>query len=170
MTSQQPPPVALRPWAPDDEDLLQRLLGDPAMTAYLGGPESPEQIAARHVRYLELGDGEMLVVEVGGHATGSIGYWTHEVDGERAWETGWSVLPAFQGRGIATAAIHACLDRIRDGGDVRPVHAFPRIDNVASNRICEKAGFRNLGEFGFEYPKGNPIRCNDWVIDPSEAA
>ena len=76
------------------------------------------------------------------------------------------MLPEHQGKGLATAAIHACLERVRAGGDLRPVHAFPRVDNAASNRICAKAGFRLLGELDFEYPKGHPIRCNDWVIDP----
>jgi RimJ/RimL family protein N-acetyltransferase len=161
------PPLRLRPWAPEDRDLLHRLLGDRAMTAYLGGPETPDQIDRRHQRYLAGGDGEMLtILDADGTAVGSIGYWTHEADGKPAWETGWSVLGEHQGKGIATAAIGACLDRIRAGGDVRPVHAFPRTDNAASNRICEKAGMRNLGEFAFEYPKGNPIRCYDWVIDP----
>jgi RimJ/RimL family protein N-acetyltransferase len=160
--------VLLRPWTATDRGLLHRLLGDPAMTAFLGGPESPEQIERRHQRYLELGDGEMLAIEQpAGTPVGSIGYWTREGQDQRVWETGWSVLPEYQRRGIATAAIRALVDRIRGGNDVRPVHAYPRVDNVASNRICEKAGFRMLGEFEFEYPKGNPILCKDWVIDPS---
>lgn len=137
------------------------------MTEFLGGPETSEEIEGRHERYLEIGDGEMLVVLSGSDETpvGSIGYWSHEWHGEVVWETGWSVLPEAQGRGVATAAIRACLDRIRTSADLRPVHAFPRIDNIASNRICEKSGFRLVGEVDFEYPKDQPIRCNDWVID-----
>src|SRR5262245_42741258 len=69
------PSVSLRPWAADDLDLLHRPLGDPAMTEFLGGPETPHQSAKRHERYLELGDGEMLVVvrESDGRSVGSIG-------------------------------------------------------------------------------------------------
>jgi RimJ/RimL family protein N-acetyltransferase len=159
--------VQLRPWAPEDRRLLHRLLGDPAMTAYLGGPETLEQIDRRHASYLVAGDGEMFAILDGeGTPVGSIGYWSHEAHGVPAWETGWSVLPEHQGQGLATAAIAACLDRIRVAGDHRPVHAFPRTDNAASNRICEKAGMRLAGELDFEYPKGHPIRCNDWVLDP----
>ena len=44
--------VSLRPWAPGDHALLQRLLGEPDMTRHLGGPESPEAVSARHERYL----------------------------------------------------------------------------------------------------------------------
>ena len=46
--------MALHPWSEDDLPLLEKLLGDPAMTMHLGGPESPEQIAQRHQRYLNL--------------------------------------------------------------------------------------------------------------------
>jgi RimJ/RimL family protein N-acetyltransferase len=45
------------------------------------------------------------------------------------------------------------------------LHAYPKITNAASNALCQKAGFTNLGERDFEYPKGNPIRCNDWSLD-----
>src|SRR6187402_3398546 len=94
------PALSLRRWAPEDRDLLHRLLGDPAMTAYLGGPESPDQIDRRHQRYLAGGDGEMLTILDGdGAAVGSIGYWTHEAEGKPAWETGWSVLVEHQGKG-----------------------------------------------------------------------
>jgi len=31
--------IELRPWSPDDLDLMIALLGDPAMTEHLGGPE-----------------------------------------------------------------------------------------------------------------------------------
>jgi hypothetical protein len=44
--------VLIQPWSESDLELLQKLLGDPAMMAHLGGPESPEQILRRHQRYL----------------------------------------------------------------------------------------------------------------------
>jgi RimJ/RimL family protein N-acetyltransferase len=45
------------------------------------------------------------------------------------------------------------------------VHAFPSVENAASNAICRKAGFSLLREHDFEYPKGHPMRCNDWRFD-----
>ena len=48
-SSQRTAAVHLEPWGPDDLRLLERLFGDPAMMAHLGGPESPEKIAVgRH--------------------------------------------------------------------------------------------------------------------------
>ena len=41
----RPDDVALRPWSADDLDLLQRLLGDPRMTEYLGDRKPPRRSA-----------------------------------------------------------------------------------------------------------------------------
>jgi len=40
--------VDIRPWSDGDLPLLERLMGDPAMTEHLGGPETPEKIRERH--------------------------------------------------------------------------------------------------------------------------
>jgi RimJ/RimL family protein N-acetyltransferase len=146
-------------------------MGDPRMTKYLGGPETPEKIRQRHHRYVALkdpGQGAMLVITAGPNhdPVGSIGYWEKERDGETVWETGWSVLLEHQGRGIATAAIPLVVERARATGLRRSIHAFPSVDNGPSNAICRKAGFTLVGAFDFEYPPGHPLRCNDWVLDP----
>ena len=55
----------LRRWAPEDRELLHRLLGDPWMTTWIGGPETAAEIDQRHDRYLAQGepsDGQMLAV------------------------------------------------------------------------------------------------------------
>ncbi|WP_424952444.1 hypothetical protein [Deinococcus sp.] len=58
MTHEPIKAVHLRSWCEDDLSLLTRLLGDPEMMTHLGGPETPEQIAARREeqkKYGELG-------------------------------------------------------------------------------------------------------------------
>jgi RimJ/RimL family protein N-acetyltransferase len=162
--------VAIRPWSADDLPLLERLMGDPAMTEHLGGPESPEKIRERHERYCRLSDaddGPMFVIVVGREraAAGSIGYWEREWLGQHVWETGWSVLPEFQGRGIATRAIAAIIGRARAAQKHRYLHAFPAVDNAPSNAICRKAGFTFQAAVDFEYPPGQRMRCNDWRLD-----
>ena len=57
------------------------------------------------------------------------------------------------------------LRRAAADGRHRWAHAYPRVDNAASNAVCRKAGFELLGEVGFEYPEGTPIRCCDWRFD-----
>ena len=164
----RPDDVALRPWSADDLDLLHRLLGDPRMTEYLGGPESPDKIRDRHRRYLDMsGPGQIFVITLGPErqAAGSIGYWEmpHWL-GDTVWETGYSVLPEFQGQGIATRATVLCVARAAADGIHRSIHAFPSVDNGPSNGVCRKAGFTLLGAHDFEYPPGNPLRCNDWAF------
>jgi RimJ/RimL family protein N-acetyltransferase len=156
-------PIRLEPWADEDLGLLQRL-NTPAIWAHLGGPETEEQVLKRHARYLaiETGAGGMFTVVLDGVTAGSIGYWEREWQDETVYETGWNVLPEFQGKGVATAAAKAIVDRASAAGRHRWLHAYPSVDNPASNAICRKAGFTFAGEHDFEYPKGSFMRCNDW--------
>lgn len=154
--------ITLRAWRPQDRELLGQLLGDPAMTEHLGGPETPAQLDARHLRYLST-DG-VFAVEADGVSAGWVGYWPADWHGEQVWECGWSVLPAFQGRGVATAAMALAIGRMRAGGVTGPLHAFPSVDNAASNAVCRKLGFTLLGEAAIEYPPGRLMRGNNWVL------
>jgi RimJ/RimL family protein N-acetyltransferase len=147
-------------------------MGDPEMTRYLGGPESPDKIAERHERYLhipERGTGRMFTILVapGGEAVGSVGYWDKEWRDQSVYEIGWSVVPEHQGRGIAGRATAAAIEHARHDGKHRFMHAFPGVENAASNAICRKLGFTLLGPEDFEYPPGHQMRCNDWQLDLS---
>ena len=126
-----------------------------------GGPESPEKLAERQAKYEKPGSG-MFKVTLDGVAVGSVGYWDR---GGQVWEVGWAVLPAFQKRGIAKAATALAIERARAERRHRFVHAYPSVENVASNAICRSLGFTLLGAQDFEYPPGNPLRCNDWQLE-----
>jgi len=161
--------VTLVPWGPGDRPLLEKLLGDPTMMEHLGGPETGEQIAARQRRYEQMSPDTGRVFKVvdddSGEAAGSVLYWEREWREEQVWEIGWSVLPAFQGRGIAGAATAKAIDAARADGAHRFVHAFPSVANGPSNALCRKLGFALVEERDFEYPKGHFMRCNDWRLD-----
>ena len=136
--------VRLQPWSEDDLPLLQKLLGDPNMMAHLGGRETPEQIQKRHQRYLNLPEPDHMFVILWGsnaEAVGSIGYWEKSWRNQLVYEIGWFVLPAYQGHGIATKAGEATLDRARLEHRYQFMHAFPSLDNPASNAICRKLSF-----------------------------
>ncbi|NRQ32601.1 GNAT family N-acetyltransferase [Nonomuraea sp. NN258] len=162
------PPVRLEPWSAADLDLLRRL-NAPEMMEHLGGPESEEQVQRRHQRYLTpgpAGSGGMfrVVTPADGRAVGSIGYWERDWRGETVYETGWSILPGFAGRGLATAAGAAVIVLARAERRHRHLHAYPSVDHPASNAICRKLGFDDLGACDFEYPPGRPMRCTDWRL------
>jgi RimJ/RimL family protein N-acetyltransferase len=162
--------VHLEPWGPDDLALLERLLGDPVMMAHLGGPESPEKIAERHQGFQRLGDagaGRMfkIVDDASGDGVGSVGYWPHRWHDQDVYEMGSSVLPAFQGRGIAVAGTTQAVAVARTEQMRRFLHAFPSVANAPSNAICRKVGFELVAACDFEYPPGHVMRCNDWRLD-----
>ena len=160
--------VSLRPWSENDLFLLEKLLGDSNMMAHLGGPETPEQIQKRHQRYLQLPEADHMFVILWGsdsEEVGSIGYWEKDWRGQLVYETGWSILPAYQGRGIATEAGKAVLEQARLEQRHQFIHAFPAVDNPASNAICRKLGFSLMEECQFEYPPGNIRTVNDWRFD-----
>lgn len=161
--------VRIEPWGEDDLALLKKLMGDPAMTEHLGGPESEEQMAKRHSRYLPSDSSNdrmfKIVHEATGEAIGSVGYWERTWHGEVVYETGWMVLPAFQGRGVASAATKEAISRARADGKHRFLHAFPSADNPPSNAICRKLGFTLVEACEFEYPKGHFMQCHDWRLN-----
>ena len=164
--------VRIEPWGDGDLPLLQNCLGDPAMMEHLGGPESPEKIVERQRRYERLpgtGEGRMFkIVEAAtGESVGSVGYWERESSEGQVYETGWMVLPAFQGRGVATSATAQVIERARVERKHRYLYAYPSVDNAPSNAICRKLGFALIRVSEYEYPKdsGNILRCNDWRLD-----
>ena len=159
--------VILEPWGSGDLPLLERLLGDPRMTEYLGGPESPEKLRERQHRYerLEGGDRMFKIVDAAsGAGVGSVGFWSKEWRDDQVYEVGWSVVPEFQGRGFAVAATTQAIELAKHDGRHRFMHAFPSVDNAASNAICRKLGFELLEACEFEYPKGHWMTCNDWRL------
>ncbi|MFF2063780.1 GNAT family N-acetyltransferase [Streptomyces sp. NPDC058200] len=165
------PRVGLEPWSESDLDLL-RAANAPELMNHLGGPETEEQLLKRHRRYVELsadrtGKGRMfrVVLLPDGEAVGTIGFWEQTWQGQQVYETGWAVLAAFQGRGIAAAATAAVVERARAEKKHRYLHAFPSVSNPPSNALCRRAGFSLQDECEVEYPPGHVMHCNDWRLE-----
>jgi RimJ/RimL family protein N-acetyltransferase len=153
-------------WGPDDRPLLERLVGDPAMMEHLGGPESAEKISERQARYEQPDSRQFKIIEEpGGEPIGWVGYWEREWRGERVFEIGWSVVPEAQGRGLASSATAQAIELARAERTHKYMHAYPNVENAPSNAICRKLGFTLLGAQEFEFPPGNPMRCNDWRLE-----
>lgn len=155
------------PWGPDDHGLLVRIMGDPAMTVHLGGPETPEKIAERHEKYVSIPGSDTgamfkIVDAATGEDAGSVGFWEKDWRGSVVWETGWSVVPECQGRGLAGAGTALVIAEAAAAEKHPFIHAFPSTENLASNALCRKLGFTLLEEIRFEYPPGHFMTCNDW--------
>ena len=160
--------VRIRPWAEGDLQLLLGLLGDPAMTVHIGGPETPDAIRAGHRRYLDSDDPsqDLFAILVGPDETavGWVGHWRTSWQGEDVLECGWHVLLEFQGRGVATAGTALMVQKARAAKTHRFMHAFPSVDNASSNALCRTLGFTLLGEVDVEYPPGSIMHSNDWRL------
>ena len=159
--------VRLQPWGEGDLALLEQA-NTAEMTRHLGGPEPREDLEARQARYLRLnrqGHGAMYRIEVDGHPAGGIGYWPTSHPESAAYETGWNVLPAWQGRGVAREALRLLLRRLAGVAAPREaVYAYPSVDNPASNALCRAAGFEDRGEMTVPW-RGGDLRTRVWVLD-----
>ena len=158
--------LTLRPWSDEDLPLLERLMSDPIVMEHLGGPDRPEKIRERHQRYLKLPETDhMFAILLENSAVGSVGYWETTFGGQPVYEMGWFVLPAYQGRGIATRAGELVIDHARSTHRHQFMHAFPGVDNPASNAICHKLGFSLIESCEVEYPIGRFMQANNWRLD-----
>ncbi len=159
--------IQINIWEDKNLDLLLKI-NAPEMMEHLGGSETKEQILKRHKRYLELGDkGKMFSITQPPdfEAVGSVGYWQTKWIDESVYEIGWSVLPQFQGRGIATLAVKLTIDEAMKEKRYKYIHAFPSVENPASNAICRKLNFSFMSDCEFEYPPGNLMHCNNWRLN-----
>jgi len=160
--------VSLRAWSTDDLDLLRRN-NAPELMAHLGGPESDDQLLARHARYLrgwEDGSSQMYAIVTPEHpeGVGAVGFWSRDDGGRPLFEVGWTVQTAFQGRGYARAALAEVITEARRADPGRAIAAYPRVDNDASNALCRRAGFVLERVEEFEFPKGTWLPSNVWVL------
>jgi RimJ/RimL family protein N-acetyltransferase len=160
--------VALEPWDAADLPVLERA-NTPEMTRYLGGPETADELIERHHRYLRLnasGDAHMFRIDVDGVPAGGIGYWKVEHDGVPGWETGWSVEPAWQRRGIAREALRQVTHMVAADGSRGLLVAYPGVENIASNALCRRAGFEQGGSATAPW-RGGELAFAVWVLDVS---
>jgi RimJ/RimL family protein N-acetyltransferase len=155
--------VELQPYTDEHFWLTEALETDPEVMRELGGPIERDRLPGIHRR--RLGDPWWLkiVAEPGGVAVGTIGVWETRQGGEDLHETGWTVLPAHQGRGIASAALTLLIQRVTAEPRISSIHAFPPVTNAPSNALCRKFGFELLGDADFVY-SGRTLRCNHWAL------
>jgi RimJ/RimL family protein N-acetyltransferase len=160
--------VRLVSYADEDLWLTRALETDPAVMAELGGAQPEAAIAPLHERRLRtLGrDNWWLTIRPDDDETraGTIGIWPREWNGTDVHETGWMVLPAFQGRGIASRALALLLEQARADGGFDALHAWPGRENAASNALCRRFGFEVLeDDVGVEYA-GRALRVRHWAL------
>ncbi len=96
-----------------------------------------------------------MVERASGLVVGGIGFFGPPLGGEA--EIGYGIVPSRQGRGYATEAVQAMLTMAWADSRVRTVVAGTDPGNAASQRVLEKAGFRQISAVGeFRYQLTRP--------------
>ena len=125
-------------------DLL-RMHADPVQMDLLGGVRDAAQTTAYLEKNLAHWDAHgfgawMLRDAASGRIVGRAILRHLDVDGVDEVEVGYSLDPAFWGRGLATEIAAACLARAREDLNLTTVVAVTLPHNVRSRRVLEKVG------------------------------
>ncbi len=141
--------LRLRRSRPEDAGAISAYRSDPAVHRYQGWDRTDvEGVRAEIAEMLARAPGEpggwvQFTVEERstGGLVGDVGLAAAE--GERGvFKVGYTIAPAFQGRGYATEAIRALVDFAFDELEAETVRAHASAENVPSIRVAEKVGMR----------------------------
>lgn len=143
------PRTLIREFEVADVPALAAILGDPQVMQYSVRGVLSEQAVDEFVHncracYQADGFGPMAVVETAsGELIGFCGLNSEVVDGNLEVEIGYRLATRFWGRGLATEAVQACLGLGFTTLNLASIIAIVQPENVASEKVLQKAGFRH---------------------------
>jgi len=73
-------------------------------------------------------------------------------------ELGYAIVPGERGKGYCTEAVQLGVDYLFMSKDIAGIHAVAHIENVASQRVLEKAGFQREGTI-----RKGMFACGKWA-------
>ncbi|GID26680.1 GNAT family N-acetyltransferase [Paractinoplanes brasiliensis] len=159
--------VRLRPLGPGDTDFLAELLGQPDVVATSVPPvaPTPQRIRRRCFRaeaHWLAGTRADLVIEdaATGEPAGDIGVYYDDPHTQQAM-IGYSMLPAYRGRGFPTRAAQLVSLWVFAETDVVRLIAGAVPGNVGSQRVLEKAGFHREALLRSRLPGPDGTRNDD---------
>jgi RimJ/RimL family protein N-acetyltransferase len=158
-------PVRLRPWRQDDVDDTWAALQDPDIRLWNGnGSTSREEAAALVVGRSDWSSGShasWAVVDADtGAFLGSVS--VHSIDEHQAdAEIGYWTAPAARGRGVAAVAVDAACRWVFRTLPVERVELCHAVENRASGRVAEKAGFTFEGHLRRSYRYGDGVKHDE---------
>lgn len=137
--------LLLRPFRPDDEARVRSIVG--SGTAFLP-PGAPTHVAgvpawlSTGVHDLQRsGQGvHLAMTDADGLIVGAISLFKTSW-GAGTTEVGYGVHPLHRGRGYATEAVRGLTDWVFAATDLRRIDLTANLDNLASLRVAQKAGF-----------------------------
>ncbi len=151
-------PVRLRPWREDDADAVLTAQRDPDIRKWAGGAgvESREDAVAllRRLTGSEDRASWAVVDPATGTLRGSVS--VHSIDrAQTGASVGYWTAPDARGRGLAVVAVDAVCRWAFDVLPVDRIELCHAVENTASGRVAEKAGFLLEGRLRRSYRYGD---------------
>jgi RimJ/RimL family protein N-acetyltransferase len=136
--------VNLRIMEKEDLPLLNEWWNNPEFAGRYNPLLEQESKADIEKRYEKRGSDRMwfLIVRKDGN---NIGYFGMGLVGPY-WEIGYVLISSERGKGYCTEAVKIAVDYLFMSKDILRIQATTHIENVASQRILEKAGFQKEGK------------------------
>jgi RimJ/RimL family protein N-acetyltransferase len=158
-------PVRLRPWRDDDADEVWAALRDPEILLWNSSGAPTRETVARFLRGRadwSAGDHASwaAVDAVTGELLGSVSL--HSIDPEQGGaEIGYWTVPAARGRGVAPLVVDAVCRWAFATLPVDRIELCHAVDNPASGRVAEKAGFTREGRLRRSYRYGDGAKHDE---------
>ena len=156
-------PASSHPFEPSDWTFFRSLRENRDIMRYMAAI-APEK--TRRVFAARLMAEHVFVIRFLNEDTplGDIGLQISPENREEA-DIGYTVVPAAQGKGIASEALRAVCDYAFNQTGVKAINAYVLADNGGSVRVLEKAGFvrTQVLEKAYEI---DGVRYDDWVYRP----
>lgn len=154
--------LTLRPVAADDAADMVAALSDPDTIRFTTVPDpyrpSDAQDFLRAAAHAwTAGTGVVVALEREGHYLGNMDLRLHDWPARIA-EVGYAVAPWARGRGVASTALRALCEWAFDALALDRIEWWAYVDNPASHRAAERAGFRIEGtQRGRVLHRGRPV-------------
>jgi RimJ/RimL family protein N-acetyltransferase len=155
--------LLLRPWRADDADAYWAALQSPDGRLWHGSTlDTRDEVRSALARRSDWTTGDhaswALVDDAGLLGSFSV----HRIDRDQDdGEIGYWTAPAARGRGLAARAVQtACRWAFGDLG-LHRIQLFHAVDNVASGRVAEKAGFTYEGRLRQSHRYGDGLRHDE---------
>ncbi|GAB3320660.1 GNAT family N-acetyltransferase [Geodermatophilus aquaeductus] len=159
-------PLLLRPWRAGDAPAVLAALTDPSTDVWSnpGRVATPGDAAVWVARRADWSSGQIAAWAVADAATGELlgSVNLHAIDRHQGdAEVGYWTVPAARGRGVAPRAVDAA---VRWGFATLPVDRVElvhAVENPASGRVAEKAGFTFEGRLRRSYRYGDGVKRDE---------
>ena len=141
----------LRPWTIDDLDSLMKYANNPKIAGNLTDAFPYPYTKEAGIKFIKMATGinppHILAIEVNGEAAGGIGVHQEQDVYRINAEMGYWLAEPYWGKGIITEAIKQMVDYGFKNFDIQRIYARPYGHNKASQRVLEKAGFKQEAFF-----------------------